>query len=256
MEAAKETSSEGRAVGLGGSVKRVSNRLGSGNGNPRCSLQVKEELLHQLISWLSHWEQPNWDKPLLSQLYVQGMGCCPLTARPPILVLITGEQHQADAFHTGPKAPFPLAWLEDAWWQWQPHARPPVALPSCSGLGNPRGGTLGGGDDAEICSVPVGSLAHVLASAGAGSSRAGGTEQPGTAPAAVPPASRFGNRCSRCCCWGEPPAWDCFGARQHKQPLCSRAWAALALQQWQGREPTVSPVPRAGLWPAPLHSLL
>lgn len=42
------------------------------------------------------------------------------------------------------------------------------------------------GKDAVICSVPVGSLALALAPAGTCSSSAGGTEQAGTAPAAVP----------------------------------------------------------------------
>lgn len=49
----------------------MSNRLGSGNGNPHRSSQVKEELLHQLIPWLSHWEQRNWDKALLLQPHVR-----------------------------------------------------------------------------------------------------------------------------------------------------------------------------------------
>lgn len=104
-------------VGLGGSVKRVSNELGIWNRNLCCSLQVRKKLLHWLVSWLRQLEQPNWDKSLILQRFVfvpAGNGCCPLTAWPSVLMHVTRQGCQAGTFYTSSKVWFPLALLGDA----------------------------------------------------------------------------------------------------------------------------------------------
>lgn len=106
---------------------------------------------------------------------------------------------------------------------------PPTALPSCSGLGNPRGDTLGGGNDAEIRGVP-GEPGPC-----AGTGGAGGAEQPGTAPAlrAHLETGALGAAV------GGSPSMGLF--------LGLGAAAGLGLRStWgQGREPVVSPVPQS-----------
>lgn len=133
-----------------------------------------------------------------------GIGCCPLTAWPPVLVPITREQCQAGAFHTSPRARFPL-----------PSSRmpggdgghmPTHGCPQLLRSGKPPAVTRGVGEMAQRSAACRGSPALVL----------GGQEgQSSLAPHR--PASAFGNGCSGCCRWGEPPARGCFGARGHHQ---------------------------------------
>lgn len=108
-------------------------------------------------------------------------------------------------FTVVPEPGFLWLWPEGVWLQ-----LPACGSPHCSRLGEAHADMLGGLQ-----------LAREEPGCCPGINEAGGTEQPGTAPVAVPPASRFGNQCSRCCFQGEPSAWDCFGARGHKQPSAS-----------------------------------